>query len=66
MSKAIKDCWCIYCGHPVMVEGVTCDAEDDYDRAGHGRDRCAESACVSSAVATVQGGVLVVCDEASS
>jgi hypothetical protein len=22
MSKAIKDCWCIYCGHPVMAEGV--------------------------------------------
>jgi hypothetical protein len=48
--------------YPVMAEGVAIDGEDDTDRAGHGRDRCADTACQSSAVATYQGGVLVVAD----
>ena len=58
----IGDCWCECCGHPVMAEGVTCDPDDDYDRTGAERDRCAGVACESRAVATVQGGVLVVAD----
>mgnify|MGYP000013412293 CR=1 FL=1 len=61
--SAIKDCRCFYCGHPVMAEGVSIDEEDDTDRAGHGRDRCADTACQSSAVARYQGGVLVVADD---
>lgn len=50
----------MYCGHPVMAEGVAVDPDDDADRAGHGRDRCADTACVSFAVATYGGNVLVV------
>ncbi len=60
MSLRIKDCWCRNCGHPVLAEGVSLLPEDDTDRAGHGRDRCADSACESAGVATYQGGVLVV------
>lgn len=60
MSAKIKDCWCIYCGHPVMAEGVSIDPDDDTDREGHGRDKCADTACESAAVARYMGGVLVV------
>lgn len=42
--KRIKDCWCLNCGHPVMAEGVAIDSDDDTDRAGHGRERCADTA----------------------
>jgi hypothetical protein len=56
------DTFCRYCGHPVMAEGVSIDPDDDYDRTGHARDRCADSACDSDAVATYEGGVLVACD----
>ena len=60
MAK-IKDCWCVYCGHPVMAEGVAIDPDDDTDREGHGRDRCAGTACESSgSIATYSGNVLVV------
>lgn len=58
----IKDCWCFYCGHPVMAEGVALDSDDDTDRAGHGRDRCEDGCCQSAAVATYRGHVLCVAE----
>lgn len=60
---AIKECWCLYCGHPVLAEGVEIDPYDDFDRMGHGRDRCSGTACESEAVATYEGGVLVAVEE---
>ncbi len=64
MSAKIKDCWCVYCGHPVMAEGVAIDPDDDTDREGHERDRCADTACQSTAAARYMGGVLVAVDVA--
>ena len=63
MAK-IKDCWCTYCGHPVMADGVHLDADDDTDRNGHDRDRCADGCCVADAVARYEGGILVACEAA--
>lgn len=48
-----------------MAEGVAIDEDDDTDRAGHGRDRCADTACESRAVATYQGNVLVAAESLS-
>jgi hypothetical protein len=58
----LRDCWCMYCGHPVMAECVGIEPEDDYDRAGRGRVRCDDSACDSRAVARYEGRTLVVAD----
>jgi hypothetical protein len=59
-TMKISDCWCENCGHPVMAEGVSLSAEDDYDRAGRERGRCDDTGCVSRAVATYAGRRLVV------
>lgn len=65
MSARIADCWCHYCGHPVLARGVDIDDDDDTDRRGKGRERCSDTACESDAVATYRGGVLVVAEVAS-
>ncbi len=62
----IRYCYCYNCGHPVMAEGVAIDEEDDTDRTGAERDRCADTARESRAVATYQDGVLVVAAEVRS